>query len=113
VRGFRRNEAETAHHLCPCDDPDEQAISAQALSFARREDSRHDHGSGMDRPPFERVVEVFTVRGGSVHQRGAKGIESAAAADHRTGASISVNTRERGSDVIGMARGHAKAGHVE
>jgi hypothetical protein len=63
-------------------------------------------------PPFERVVEVFTVRGRSVDECGAKSIETAAAADHCAGAST-INACDGGCDVIRIASRYAEPGDVK
>ena len=101
--GFRRHEAETAHQLRTGDDAEEQAIAAEALTFARGEDGGDDHRTGVHRTAFEGVVEVLTVGRCPIDEGRAERVESAAVAEGAAGAAV-VNTCARCGNVVGAAR---------
>ena len=84
----------------------------EALALGDCENRGDDDGAGMDRAAFERVVEVFAMRGGAVHKRRAGGIQRARLAD---GGAVAgrLPAVESGAHVIGIARGDAQAGDID
>ncbi len=112
VDQLRRHEARAAHQLGADGDRLVDLASDQTFSLGQREDCRHDHGARVHRPAFERVVEVFAMRRGAVHERGAGGVERTRVAD-RGAPAFGLPAGERGAHIVGAARGDAQAADVE
>src|SRR5262245_21749098 len=112
VCGFRRHKAQTAHHLRPGHDADEESIATEAFTLACRDHCGYHHGTRVHGATLERVVEVFTVSGRSVDERGAKGREAAMKTDDRARAST-VDACTCRCDVVRVARGDAEPCDVE
>ena len=71
VHELRRYQAQPAHDFGADRDAAQDCRPARTKPFARRQHRRHDNGPGMNRAAFERVVEVFTMRGCAVDKFGA------------------------------------------
>ena len=85
--------------------------SREDVLLRRGEHGRDDHRAGVDRAAFERVVVVLAVRGRAVAQRRGGNVEATRMADQ--GARAGLRGRAyRGLQVIAMARGHTKPGHI-
>ena len=70
VDPLRRDEAQAAQRLDADRDAKESIAAAAPEALAGGKHRGHDHGAGMHRPAFERVVEVLAMRCGAVHERG-------------------------------------------
>jgi hypothetical protein len=66
----------------------------------------------VHRPALEGVVEILAVRGGAVDHRGVLRAEGARVAD-RGACAPAVDARDQRAHVVGSARGHAQARHVD
>ena len=103
VDALRRDQASAAHELDADGDAGERVAPLETLAFRHRQDRRHDHRTGVHRSAFEGVVEVFAVRRGAIHERGAGAVERARLADGRAPA-IALPAGERRAHVIRAPR---------
>ncbi len=112
VGRLRRDEAQAAHELGADRDAPHYGLSGQPALLRGREHRRHDHGSRVDRTAFEGVVEIFAVRGGTVHEGGAGGVERASVANSGA-APRRFPALKRCAHVVGVARRDAESGDVD
>ena len=82
------------------------------MTLAGGEHRRHDDRAGVHRAAFERVVEILAVDRGAVDQRRSGGRQRAHMPDGGARPVI-VAGRERGFNVILIARGDRQADHID
>ena len=96
-----------AHH-----DAFERRFSIAAEALAGGEHGRHDDRAGMHRAAFKSVIEIFAVRGAAVDHRRDFGGVGGFVADGG-GRPATIDTRQQGLDVIGVACRHTQAYNVD
>ncbi len=112
VHRLRHHGAQPAHDLGADRNAEQRGLAVRPVALAGRQHGRHDHRAGMNRPAFEGVVEILAMRRRAVDEGGARRAERAGVADRGAGTVI-VAAGERALDVVLVARGDAKADHVD
>src|SRR3954451_10750906 len=81
VDGLWHDKTQTAENLGASRDADLRRSPIWITTLAGGENCRHDHRAGMHGPTFESVVEIFSMCGGAVHERRARGAQRTFVAD--------------------------------
>src|SRR5262249_14821720 len=111
MNGLWYHGAQATHHFRADRNAQKGGGAVRLVPLASRQHCRHDHGTGMNRPAFEGVVEVLAMGRGAVDKGRAAGAESTRMA-YGGARPFIIATGDSGPDVILVTSGDAETSDV-